>query len=195
VSAPLSELSVDSVTGIDVSLPIAGPGARAYAFVIDWHIRIMLAVGWYVLGALLYNGRWSLAAPPASDARGFALVVVPALCLYFLYHPLLEVTLRGSTPGKRTAGVRIVTRDGAAPSVGALLVRNVFRLIDSLPAAYSVGLILVMLTREHVRCGDMAAGTLLVYERAALAPPARSSAQRNIALDGVEFFGAGRRFR
>ena len=43
--------------------------------------------------------------------------------------------------------------------------RNVFRLIDSLPAFYGVGLALVVFTRDHVRCGDMAAGTLLVYER------------------------------
>ena len=49
--------------------------------------------------------------------------------------------MRGRTPGKRMAGVRIVARDGGAPSVGALLVRNVFRLIDSLPLLYGVGLV------------------------------------------------------
>jgi hypothetical protein len=71
--------------------------------------------------------------------------------------------MRGSTPGKRLAGVRVVTREGGAPGAGALLVRNVFRLVDSLPVAYALGLTLVALTREHLRCGDMAAGTLLVY--------------------------------
>ena len=38
------------------------------------------------------------------------------------------------------AGVRIVARDGGVPSAGALLARNVFRLIDSLPVFYGVGL-------------------------------------------------------
>jgi hypothetical protein len=107
-------------------------------------------------------------------------VLVPALVLYFLYHPLLELLMRGSTPGKRLAGVRVVTRDGSAPSAGALLVRNVFRLIDSLPFAYGLGLTLVAVTREHARCGDMAAGTLLVYESAspgfALTPAATTGA-------------------
>jgi uncharacterized RDD family membrane protein YckC len=156
---------IDSATGIDVSLPIAGPGARSYAFVIDWHIRLVLALAWYVVGALLYNGRPSLSAPLTNESRWFALIVVPALAIYFLYHFVVELALRGSTPGKRTAGVRIVTRDGAAPSAGALLLRNVFRVVDSMPAFYPVGLATVMVTREHVRFGDMAAGTLLVYER------------------------------
>src|ERR1700731_2811457 len=159
-------LVVDSVTGIDVSLPVAGPGARAYAFLLDWHIRLILALGWFVLGALLYNGRFSLSPPLSNDARWFGAVVAPALAIYFLYHHAVELALRGSTPGKRMAGVRIVARDGGAPSAGALLTRNVFRLVDSLPLFYGVGLITVVLTRDHLRIGDMAAGTLLVFEHA-----------------------------
>jgi len=166
VSEIASELRVDSATGIDVTLPLAGAGARSYAFVADWHIRAVLAFAWYATAALLYNGSLSLAAPVHADARWFGAVLVPALVLYFLYHPVLEVLMRGSTPGKRMAGVRVVARDGGAASAGALLVRNVFRLVDSLPAAYGLGLTLAVVTREHVRCGDMAAGTLLVYERA-----------------------------
>ena len=164
---------IDSATGIDVALPIAGPGARSYAFVIDWHIRLVLALAWFVVGALLYNGRPSLSAPLTNEAHWFALVVVPALAIYFLYHYVVELAMRGSTPGKRTAGVRIVTRDGAAPSAGALLLRNVFRVVDSMPAFYPVGLITVMVSRDHVRLGDMAAGTLLVYERSRAAVPLR----------------------
>jgi uncharacterized RDD family membrane protein YckC len=172
VSETAPQLSVDSATGIDVTLPLAGAGARSYAFVVDWHIRLVLGLAWYGAAALLYNylrdGSLSVAPPPDNDARWFGAVLVPALALYFLYHPLLELIMRGSTPGKRLAGVRVVTRDGGAPSAGALLVRNVFRLIDSLPLAYGLGLTLVALTREHVRCGDMAAGTLLVYESSSL---------------------------
>ena len=39
-------LIVSSPTGVDVELAIAGPGSRAYAFLIDWHIRILLALTW-----------------------------------------------------------------------------------------------------------------------------------------------------
>jgi hypothetical protein len=34
-----------------------------------------------------------------------------------------------------------------------------------MPLLYGVGLITALATRDHVRVGDMAAGTLLVYER------------------------------
>ncbi len=168
-SAP--DLTVDSVTGIDVSLAVAGPGARSYAFLIDWHIRLILAFAWYAFGALLFNGRMSLAPPASPSGRWFALVLLPAAAIYFLYHYVLELAMRGRTPGKRAAGVALVTRDGGAPGAGALLTRNVFRLIDSLPICYGVGLVAVALTREHLRIGDMAAGTLLVYERTAAPPP------------------------
>ncbi len=43
---PGPALLIDSATGVDVRVPIAGPGARAYAFVIDWHIRLVLALAW-----------------------------------------------------------------------------------------------------------------------------------------------------
>jgi uncharacterized RDD family membrane protein YckC len=179
-------LVVDSVTGIDVSLPVAGPGARAYAFLVDWHIRVILALGWYVLGALLYNARFTLAPPLTNDARWFGAVVAPALAIYFLYHHVLELAMRGSTPGKRMAGVRIVARDGGVPSAGALLTRNVFRLVDSLPLFYGVGLITVVLTRDNLRVGDMAAGTLLVFELADARPPASAAeAHRVSRLDAT----------
>ena len=184
MSAPLPELSVDSVTGIDVSLPLAGPGARSFAFIIDWHIRFILALAWYVVATLIYNGGFSLSPPPGFGQGWFAAILLPALAIYFLYHPVLEILLRGRTPGKRSVGIRIVTRAGGSPGTAALLVRNIFRLIDSLPVAYGVGLTLMVVTRESLRCGDMAAGTLLVYERKATdAELLQNAAQRVGKLD------------
>ncbi len=72
--------------------------------------------------------------------------------------------MQGRTPGKRTAGIRIVTQAGDVPGVGAILIRNVLRILDSLPFVYAVGLVATMITKQSVRVGDMAAGTLLVYE-------------------------------
>jgi uncharacterized RDD family membrane protein YckC len=180
------DLTVDSVTGIDVSLAVAGPGARSYAFLIDWHIRLVLAFAWYAFGALLFNGRLSLAVPATPSGRWFVLVLLPAAAIYFLYHYVLELVMRGRTPGKRVAGVHIVTRDGGAPGAGALLTRNVFRLIDCLPICYGVGLVAVAVTREHLRIGDMAAGTLLVYERTAAAPPAELVSHGRLDATGME---------
>jgi uncharacterized RDD family membrane protein YckC len=179
------ELAVESVTGIDVSLAVAGPGARSYAFLIDWNIRVIMALAWYVVGALLYNSRLSLVAPGAPSGRWVGLVLAPSLALYFLYHWVLELAMRGRTPGKRMAGIHIVARNGGAPTAGALLTRNVFRLIDSLPVAYGVGLVTVAVTEEHVRIGDIAAGTLLAYERLGETPAIAGAPPPGSPLDAA----------
>jgi uncharacterized RDD family membrane protein YckC len=155
------ELNIKGLTGVDISLQVAGPGTRAYAFLIDWHIRVLLALAWGAVGTLL----------PWRGGRIFQLAfLLPAVLLYLLYHPFLEILMRGRTPGKRMAGARIVTLDGSTPGVGALLMRNVFRLIDQLPALYVLGLMCCMLTSQRVRFGDLAAGTVLVIDDRRTAP-------------------------
>jgi uncharacterized RDD family membrane protein YckC len=181
-----ADLVIDSVTGVDVALPIAGPGARAYAFVIDWLIRAILFTAWYVVAALIYNGRWSLAAPANPEGAWFGAVVAPGAAIYFLYHYVLEIAMRGRTPGKRFAGVRLVTRDGAAPALGQHLTRNVFRLIDSFPVFYGVGLVTTLLTKDQVRVGDLAAGTLLVYDRVELVSFEETKSAGNVDPATVE---------
>jgi uncharacterized RDD family membrane protein YckC len=182
-------LIVDSATGVDLALPVAGPGARCYAFLIDWHIRMILFTAWYATAALVYNGRWSFVAPLNPDAKWFVFVVAPAATTYFLYHIVLEIAMHGRTPGKRIAGVHIVTRDGGPPDVGALLARNVFRLVDTLPLLYGVGLVATFVTKDHVRVGDMAAGTLLVYARTDIVlpePTINVSRERDLSASDAE---------
>lgn len=156
---------IPSVTGVDLELEIAGPGGRSYAYTIDWHIRVLLAIAWWALGTFLLQGSLDLID---SDSAGFSAysftVLIPAGALYMLYHPVLEILMRGRTPGKRIAGIRIVNLAGETPSIGALLIRNLLRLLDSLPMGYIVGLITTVFTTNSVRIGDLAAGTLLVYE-------------------------------
>lgn len=161
-------LEVAGLTGVDLDLPIAGPGSRSYAFIIDWHIRLLLALAWLAAGWILLRVlglglKRDTGGPTSPLALAFWL---PPVLIYGLYHPVLEVLMRGRTPGKRMAGVRIVTRQGARPSTAALLIRNVFRLLDGLPFMYLTGLVSCVVTRDRVRIGDLAAGTVLVLEDA-----------------------------
>ncbi len=178
------QVTVQSVTGVDLTLGIAGPGTRSYAFVIDWHIRLLLSGAWLLVAAV------ALQVKITWRTHDGLLSVLPAAVIYFLYHPIVEVMTRGHTPGKRMAGVRILGRDGGQPSTTALLLRNVFRLIDSLPATYLVGLTSCFLTRQRIRLGDMAAGTLLVLDNAAaeasLLRIERLAANSKLSLDALE---------
>jgi uncharacterized RDD family membrane protein YckC len=154
-------LIVTSPTGVDVELAIAGPGSRAYAFLIDWHIRLLLAITWFATAALSARGFHLFGK---SNAAGAAIVFMPVTLIYFLYHPVVELAMRGRTPGKRMAGVRVVNRQGGTPSSLAILIRNAFRLIDCLPVFYGVGLSTTIFSAQRLRFGDMAAGTLLVHD-------------------------------
>lgn len=159
--------TVQGMTGVDLSLSVAGPGSRAFAFLIDWHIRLVLALVW-LFAALLLAGD-GLRILRSQGGALFWLVIIPPALIYVLYHPVVELLMQGQSPGKRMAGVRIINRDGGPPGVGAILIRNAFRMLDSMPSFYLVGLACTFITAQRVRIGDMAAGTLLVENRKASA--------------------------
>ena len=162
------QIYVNSADAMSYALEIAGVGARSYAFVIDWHIRLLLALVWIYLAAFLFYD-WSVFSTLFEDDTGDSaaawIIFLPAVIVYFFYHPILEIAMHGSTPGKRMAGVRLMTLEGFVPGIGSILIRNIFRLVDSLPGVYTVGLVCAIFTRNHVRIGDLAAGTVLVYEK------------------------------
>jgi uncharacterized RDD family membrane protein YckC len=157
------QLRIVGLTGIELNLPIAGPGSRSYAFVIDWHIRLLIALAWLLCTRLVLAAVGISGTSGARTANAL-LVVLPALLIFFLYHPVLELLMHGRTPGKRMAGVRLVTQQGGLPGAGAILTRNIFRLLDCLPAFYLVGLSSCMISAQRLRIGDMAAGTVLVLD-------------------------------
>lgn len=158
------QLRISGLTGVPVALDIAGPGSRSHAFIIDWHIRVLLALAWFCAAWLLIRFA-SSSTPDSPPSRLLALAgLTPALIIYLLYHPVVEVMMHGRTPGKRRAGVRIVTREGGTPGLAALLIRNLLRLVDALPFMYVVGLASCFITEQRVRIGDLAAGTVLVLD-------------------------------
>lgn len=106
----------------------------------------------------------SLRQPRKPDLWWTHAIEIPVVMMFILYHPIVETLLRGINPGKRFVGLRIATLAGGVPNPGPLLLRNLFRLIDSAPIFYGVGLLMTMFNRNGQRLGDLAAGTLLVYD-------------------------------
>jgi uncharacterized membrane protein SpoIIM required for sporulation/uncharacterized RDD family membrane protein YckC len=159
-------IAAPSATGVPAQLVLAGPGARSIAFVLDFLIRGCLALGWLLLSAWLILGNLDFVIPEDHETLWYLGGVIPAMAIYFLYHVVLEPLMDGRTPGKRMTGLRVLTSDGIVPSTAALVTRNVFRIVDSLPALYVVGLLFIMFGRRHARTGDLAAGTVVAVERA-----------------------------
>jgi uncharacterized RDD family membrane protein YckC len=81
------------------------------------------------------------------------------LGLVLVYYFALEATI-GQTVGKLLTGVRVVRADAARPSVGAVAIRTVVRVVDWLPLLYLVGFLTMLATgARRQRLGDLAAGT------------------------------------
>src|SRR5690606_39815337 len=70
--------------------------------------------------------------------------------------------------------------------IGPRLVRYLFRLVDSLPFFYFVGLTATLFTKQSVRIGDIAAGTLLVYDDAGAGTFDDAPSSRGIERLGLE---------
>ena len=125
---------------------------------------LLLAFAWFATAMIVLAGLNLLGVGRGWRSPYAVLGVWPAVLIYVLYHPVLELVMHGRTPGKRTAGVRLVTRTGGVPGAAAILTRNIFRLLDSMPFLYLVGLSTCMISAQRLRIGDMAAGTVLVLE-------------------------------
>ena len=71
-----------------------------------------------------------------------------------------------ATLGKKAMGLKVVRENGEAMDWGAVIIRNLLRIIDGI-AFYLVGAIVVWVSKKRQRLGDMAAKTLVVRAGAA----------------------------
>src|SRR5437763_16994645 len=108
--------------GVDLKLELGSAGARAGAFVLDalFIILILVAITIAVI-FLLVASRSSVTA---------ALWLIGFFTLRNGWFALFEMGGRGATPGKRLMGLRVVARDGARLTGGAVIARNAMREIE-----------------------------------------------------------------
>jgi uncharacterized RDD family membrane protein YckC len=146
--------------GIELTLKVAGPVARARAWVIDFLLRAVVYIAFATLLSLF--GKF-----------GAGLVLLMLFLLEWAYPVLFEVLWNGATPGKRACHLRVLHDDGTPIGWRASVIRNTLRAVDFLPLMYGFGLIACLSNRDFKRLGDLAAGTLVVY-----APPASAIGKR-----------------
>ena len=136
----------------------AGPLVRAAAWLIDVAVRgaalFVLFIPVAVLGLDIGIGLWLIAWFLAD----------------WLFGAFAEWRWKGATPGKHICHIRVVAQDGQPPALAACLLRNVLRFADALPTP-ATGIVAMVLSGNFQRLGDLAAGTLVVYDERP--PPAR----------------------
>jgi uncharacterized RDD family membrane protein YckC len=179
------ELVVATPERVTFDYQLAGPGSRFLAQLVDFPLQLIgLAV--VVVAAILVGvvtGQGFVA-----EVVGFAL----AFIVIWGYYVVSEAVWSGRTVGKYAFGLRVVGDRGEPLRASQALVRNLIRIVDFLPGLYGLGIVVLFLNGRGKRLGDLAAGTLVVRERAPISLAQLAGAGSSTQLPAVPRFEAPR---
>ena len=144
---------VETPEGIGLSLRPAGLVPRTMAFLLDLLIRGVIDMIIFTVANLVPH-------------LGEGVALIGVFFVEWLYPVVFELTRSGATPGKRSLGLRVVMDTGLPITPSASFTRNLLRTADFLPVAYGFGILCLLLNRDCKRLGDLAAGTLVVHDKA-----------------------------
>src|SRR5213596_349489 len=149
-------LEVETPDHIVLRYDLAGAGNRGFAAVLDFAVASLI-----VFAALMLL---SLVASETGDVLYIlgGVEVIVTLVLIWSYFIVLEWLWNGQTIGKRAFRLRVINEDGSPAQFTAVLIRNLMRLVDFLPALYGLGVLVIVLSPKSQRLGDLAAGTYVV---------------------------------
>ncbi|TME34309.1 MAG: RDD family protein [Chloroflexi bacterium] len=156
-------LEVETPDHVVLRYDLAGAGNRGFAAVLDFLVATVIALTSIVLlgvGGALLGVAGALSEASFFFLGGFTLIVTAVLI--WAYFILLEWLWNGQTIGKRAFRLRVINEDGSPAQFTAVLIRNLLRLVDFLPALYGLGVLVIVLSPKSQRLGDLAAGTYVV---------------------------------
>lgn len=149
-------LSIITPEGIDFSLRLAGPVTRFLAWLVD--AASVMAVFTIMEGLF-----------QAIGALNSDFAVALSILTYFIisigYRIILEWLWNGQTVGKRLFQLYVMDAQGLNLQFSQIVVRNLFRFLDSLPGLYLVGGTACLLSSNAQRVGDFAANTIVVWKQ------------------------------
>lgn len=148
------DVRIETGQGIRFSLQPAGPVLRFLALMVD--LLVIFALTTVTAGVLQVFHVVS-----ADIAAGLAVLFFFVISIG--YGIVLEWIWRGQTPGKKLFQLRVVDARGLKLHPSQIIMRNLLRPIDMLPAFYFVGGLACLLSPRSQRLGDLAAGTLVVH--------------------------------
>lgn len=148
-----STLFIRTPEGIVFSQLLAGPVTRFFAWFIDQLcIQVLLTIMGMVMGLLGL----------ISFQFAFAFYVISWFVIGIGYGIFFEWSWRGQTIGKKLFRLRVVDVEGMRLQFNQIVVRNLLRFVDELPAFYFVGGLTCWLNSKCQRLGDIAANTIVI---------------------------------
>jgi uncharacterized RDD family membrane protein YckC len=166
MTLPEETLDIQTPENVAFGYQVAGLGSRFIATLVDTTIIILLQVVVVVVASLIIAVVSSNAY--SDELSGWVIAILGLIASLFSwgYYVFFEMLWNGQSPGKRWVGLRVIRADGTPITLSEALIRNLARLVDFLPAAYGVGIVTMFIDKQSRRLGDLAAGTLVVQDRA-----------------------------
>ena len=146
-------MSVRTPEGVEFSVLLAGPVVRFLAWSIDMACITAATGAISVIINLLSIINLDL---------GMALIILAGFIISIGYGICCEWLWRGQTIGKRLLRLRVVDERGLRLQFSQVVVRNLLRVVDSLPLLYLAGGVACLISGKSQRLGDMGASTIVV---------------------------------
>jgi uncharacterized membrane protein SpoIIM required for sporulation/uncharacterized RDD family membrane protein YckC len=148
-----STLLIRTPEGIVFSQSLAGPVARLFAWFIDQMCiqAVMTSVGIVLSLLALISFNFAI-----------AFYVIGYFIVGIGYGIFFEWRWRGQTIGKKLLRLRVVDVEGMRLQFSQIVVRNLLRVVDELPAFYFVGGVTCWFNSKCQRLGDIAANTVVI---------------------------------
>lgn len=154
-SGQTNMLTIRTPEGIVFSMQLASPVARCLAWAVDALCVMVTAIVVQII-----VGIFSLVSSDVAGAMMFIMMFV----LQIFYPILSEWFWRGQTVGKRVLRLRVMDAQGLRLHFSQVVIRNLLRAVDFLPALYLTGGITTLFNRRAQRLGDLAANTIVVRQ-------------------------------
>jgi uncharacterized RDD family membrane protein YckC len=160
-------LQIDTPENVGFGYEIAGIGSRFMAAFVDTLIIVLIIFIVILTGIALLQVPDILSDDLGETASAWILAIFSLIIFVVLwgYYIAFELLWNGQTPGKRLFKLRVIRTSGTPVTVTDVLVRNLVRLVDFLPLSYGVGVVSMFVSKQSQRLGDLAAGTLVVWDQ------------------------------
>ncbi|HET9782659.1 MAG TPA: RDD family protein [Candidatus Dormibacteraeota bacterium] len=153
---PDTDLVVATPERVSFGYQVAGIGTRAIAQLLDLLILSGVLLGvWFAAIAVGQTG---------VDTVAYLLALLGTFVVIFGYFWACEAFWSGQTVGKKVFRLRAVGDRGEPMTFMQAGIRNIVRLVDFLPYAYGVGIVVLFINGKGKRLGDLAAGTVVVKD-------------------------------
>lgn len=154
---PDSDLVVATPERVSFDYQVAGLGTRAIAQLLD----LLIIAG--ILIALTFAAAGAAAVTQNQVLPDLMLIIGPFVVI-FGYFWISESLWSGQTIGKKAFRLRAMGDRGEPLTFMQAGIRNIVRIVDFLPYAYGVGVVVLFVNGKGKRLGDLAAGTVVVKD-------------------------------